>query len=166
MGLGHTPGTLWFPEPPTVNHLYRRTGAGVSLSDEARVWRGIALAILVGSPWRPHIPPVAVRLTWYRRAARGDVDNIAKAVLDALAAPAWLEESRGAYHDDRQVLALVVNRRDVPDAHGVAVEVVPVPVDGFGNDAPEWARGAIAGVPAPVADLGWHDPTCDAPERA
>lgn len=166
MGLGHTPGTLWLPEPPTVNHLYRRTGAGVSLTDEARDWRGVALAILVASPWRPHIPPVAVRLTWYRSKRRGDTDNIAKAVLDALAAPAWLEESRGAYLDDRQVLALVVNRRDVPDVSGVAVEVLPVPLEGFGDDAPEWARGAIAGVPSPVSGLGWHDPTCDASERA
>lgn len=158
MSTGHTPGTLWFPEPPTVNHLYRRTGARVSLTDEAREWRRTALAILFASPWKPHIPPVAVRLTWYRSKRRGDVDNITKAVLDALAAPAWLEESRGAYYDDGQVLALVVNRCDLPVLPGVAVEVLPVPVLGFGDDAPQWARGAIADVPSPVPGLGWHEP--------
>jgi hypothetical protein len=60
----------------------------------------------------------------------------------------------------------VIARRDVPDAHGVAVEVVPVPLDGFGEHGPEWARGAIADPPVPVSDLGWHHPTSDAPERA
>ena len=76
------------PWPPTVNHYYRRAEAGqVKINDKVREFREVAgLQILAGG--RPRAPlggPVEIIITLVRPDDRRfDIDNRAKAILDAL----------------------------------------------------------------------------------
>lgn len=96
-------GAICLPYPPSVNHMYRRSGNRVVLSPEVRAWRDRAhwylrLAGIVA----PLEGPVAVTVIAYRPRRRGDIDNLAKAVLDAL--------NGFAFGDDGQVVLLTMSR--------------------------------------------------------
>ena len=98
-------GAICLPYPPSVNHMYRRSGNRVVLSPEVRAWRDKAhwylrLAGIVA----PLEGPVAVTVIAYRPRRRGDIDNLAKAVLDAL--------NGFAFGDDGQVVLLTMSRYD------------------------------------------------------
>lgn len=98
-------GAICLPYPPSVNHMYRRSGNRVVLSHEVRDWRERAhwylrLAGIVA----PLEGPVAVTVIAYRPRRRGDIDNLAKAVLDAL--------NGFAFGDDGQVVLLTMSRYD------------------------------------------------------
>ncbi|MBU6288863.1 MAG: RusA family crossover junction endodeoxyribonuclease [Chloroflexi bacterium] len=98
-------GAVCLPYPPSVNHMYRRAGNRVVLSPEVRAWRDKAhwylrLAGIVA----PLEGPVAVTVIAYRPRRRGDIDNLAKAVLDAL--------NGFAFGDDGQVVLLTMSRYD------------------------------------------------------
>ena len=98
-------GAICLPYPPSVNHMYRRAGNRVVLSHEVRDWRERAhwylrLAGIVA----PLEGPVAVTVIAYRPRRRGDIDNLAKAVLDAL--------NGFAFGDDGQVVLLTMSRYD------------------------------------------------------
>lgn len=98
-------GAICLPYPPSVNHMYRRAGNRVVLSHEVRDWRERAhwylrLAGIVA----PLEGPVAVTVIAYRPRRRGDIDNLAKAILDGL--------NGYAYEDDAQVVYLSMTRYD------------------------------------------------------
>jgi crossover junction endodeoxyribonuclease RusA len=85
--------------------MYRRAGNRVVLSHEVRDWRERAhwylrLAGIVA----PLEGPVAVTVIAYRPRRRGDIDNLAKAILDGL--------NGYAYEDDAQVVHLSMTRYD------------------------------------------------------
>lgn len=86
----------------------------------SRAWKGLvraaAMAVSVTESWPPATQEVAVDIVVYRAARRGDIDNFAKAVLDACNGVLWA--------DDRVVgvlrVALDDRHRDNP---GVYVRV-------------------------------------------
>lgn len=90
--------------PPTVNHMYlaRRDG-GKALTDEAYTFRALVGLALRSAPPVPQDGDLAVtlRLTFPDRR-RTDIDNRAKAAIDALALALGF--------DDRRVARLVVER--------------------------------------------------------
>ena len=95
---------LW---PPTVNHVWKKTGSGrVYLSKEGRGFRSTIgwLAKLARNdgvlPQEPFKGPlrVAVRLAPPDRRRR-DIDNVCKALFDALT-------HAGVWEDDRQIMEL------------------------------------------------------------
>lgn len=107
------------PYPPSVNAIWRNIAvkgrARTVLSKEGReyretVRRGLAEATPIGGP-------VSVELRVYRPRRIGDLDNTAKAVLDAV---------KGClFHDDSQVVALHMHRFD--DKENPRVEVLVLP---------------------------------------
>lgn len=88
------------PVPPSVNHQYRRGRGRVVLDDQVLLFRDIVALTLAPAP-RPApetLLAIEAQVVW----ARGDLDNVAKALLDALA--------RALGVDDRQVVDLHLRR--------------------------------------------------------
>ena len=90
------------PYPPSINHYWRRVGAKTLISREGRRFRANAVAALAALGSRPLTGPLAVEVDLFppdRR--RRDIDNVQKALLDAL-------QHGGAYEDDSQVVRLAI----------------------------------------------------------
>jgi Holliday junction resolvase RusA-like endonuclease len=95
------------PYPPSVNHYWRRVGAKTLISRAGRTFRASVCSLLAARQIQPLVGPLVVRIDAFppdRR--RRDIDNITKALLDAL-------QHGGAYHDDNQIVSLTITKRDV-----------------------------------------------------
>jgi Holliday junction resolvase RusA-like endonuclease len=102
------------PYPPSINHYWRRVGHQTLISREGRRFRASVVAILAAIRLQPLAGDLAVEVEVYppdRR--RRDIDNVQKALLDALA-------HGGAYADDSQVVRLEITKRE-PVAGGKTV---------------------------------------------
>lgn len=98
---------LELPYPPSVNHYWRRVGARTLISRGGRAFRKAVCAILAAGGVRPLTGPLAVEVAVFPPdKRRRDIDNVQKALLDALA-------HGGAYQDDSQVARLTVERQHV-----------------------------------------------------
>lgn len=69
--------------------------------------------------------PVQVTMLVYRPARRGDLDNTAKAILDAL--------QGHAYHDDSQIVMLHMERFDDKEDPRVEIRVTSVDAQASGR---------------------------------
>lgn len=120
-------GAICLPYPPSVNHMWRRARNGrVYLSEEARTWREQARWYLrTAGVVQALDGPVAVTIIVFRPRRRGDIDNIAKAILDAL--------NEVAYLDDGQVVQLSMTRYDDARNPRVLVRVNRVGADTMGR---------------------------------
>ena len=117
--------TLHLPYPPSINHYWRRVGQRTVLSREGRTFRKNVCALLGGGG--PRKPPAGGRIALAMDAfppdrRRRDLDNIQKAVLDAL-------EHAGVYEDDSQVDLLLARRRDVVTGGRLDVQVLDMPLN-------------------------------------
>jgi crossover junction endodeoxyribonuclease RusA len=114
---------LELPYPPSVNHYWRRVGTRTLISRGGRAFRESVCAILTARKVRPLAGPLAVEVTVHppdRR--RRDIDNVAKALLDAL-------QQGGAYHDDSQIVRLAIEKVEpVPNGKSV-VRICEVPTE-------------------------------------
>ena len=93
------------PYPPSINHYWRRVGPRTLISREGRAFRRNVCALLGGSGRPPRTGRIALAMDAFppdRR--RRDLDNIQKAVLDAL-------EHADVYADDSQIDLLLTRRR-------------------------------------------------------
>ena len=109
---------LTLPYPPSVNHYWRRAGSRTIVSAQGRRFRKQVAAELAFERVRRFDGRVAVRVIVHppdRR--RRDLDNVLKALLDALAQPG------GAYRDDAQIDELEVLRGEVVTGGRVVVTV-------------------------------------------
>ena len=96
---------LELPFPPSVNHYYRRVGPRTLISREGRRFRERVCAHLAGLGVRRLSGPLRIEIEIYppdRR--RRDIDNVQKALLDAL-------QHGGLYEDDSQIVKLDIERR-------------------------------------------------------
>jgi Holliday junction resolvase RusA-like endonuclease len=92
------------PYPPSVNHYWRRVGPRTLISREGRRFRERVLDILAARPVETLAGPLAVEMEVFppdRR--RRDLDNLQKAVLDAL-------QHGGFYGDDSQGVRLLAEK--------------------------------------------------------
>lgn len=91
------------PYPPTVNTYWRSIGRGrVIISKEGRQYREMVCALLSGiQPAEGRLRMTIAAVTPDKR--RRDLDNIPKALLDAL-------KHAGAYEDDSQIDDLRIYR--------------------------------------------------------
>jgi crossover junction endodeoxyribonuclease RusA len=98
---------LQLPYPPSVNRYWRRAGTHMHISTAGRKYRQAICDLLGGRLAAPLAGPLRLEAHAYppdRR--RRDVDNIAKALLDAL-------QHAGIYEDDSQIYRLTIERRTV-----------------------------------------------------
>lgn len=98
---------LELPWPPSVNHYWRHVRGATLISREGRTYRMLVLAAWLQAG-RPRVDG-RLALTILAHAPdrrRRDLDNIAKAPLDALA-------KAGVYADDSQIDRLVITRGGV-----------------------------------------------------
>jgi crossover junction endodeoxyribonuclease RusA len=108
---------LVLPYPPSSNRYWRNFRGRMVKSDDARTyqtavrWQCEAMCIA------PHTGPVALTMTFYRPAKRGDLSNRVKVAEDAL--QGYL------YNDDKQVVELHCYQRDDKQNPRVEVEVSP-----------------------------------------
>lgn len=102
--------TFVLPEPPSANRYWRVANGRPYLSAEAKGYKQHVAAIAHyetrGQVAFPSGKTIAVTLTWYRSARRGDLDNRAKVALDALNGIVW--------DDDAQIVELHLYRKDRP----------------------------------------------------
>lgn len=93
------------PYPPSINHYWRRVGYRTLISREGRRFRREVMAILAAMGVRPIAGKLAVHIVVHPPDnRRRDVDNVVKALLDAL-------EHGGAYGDDSQIVDLSIKKR-------------------------------------------------------
>jgi crossover junction endodeoxyribonuclease RusA len=93
------------PFPPSANHYYRRVGPRTLISREGRRFRERICALLGGAGVRRLRGPLHIEIEVYppdRR--RRDIDNVQKALLDAL-------QHGGLYEDDSQIVKLNIEKR-------------------------------------------------------
>ncbi len=108
---------LRLPLPPSTNGLYRNVcGRGRVLTGEAKAWKLFAGSLIMAERMRHGgtlaIPgPVAVHAVMTFPTAAGDLDNRAKALLDALVDGRVID-------DDRRVMELHLVRRQDPSGPG------------------------------------------------
>jgi crossover junction endodeoxyribonuclease RusA len=107
------------PWPPSVNDYWHHTRSGHTyLSPQAKAFKlGVALKLRAKGHRQPLTGPVVVHLWAFRPRRRGDLDNVLKAVLDALKGT--------AFADDDQVVELHARRCDDALMPRVELEVVP-----------------------------------------
>ncbi|MFN7557996.1 MAG: RusA family crossover junction endodeoxyribonuclease [bacterium] len=111
---------LELPYPPSVNHIWRRMGSRTVLSREGRRYRASVCAALAEMRVLRMNGRLEVRVTVCPPDnRRRDLDNVQKALLDALA-------KGGAYRDDSQIDRLVVERGPVMPGGKVLVELTEI----------------------------------------
>lgn len=94
------------PHPPSINHYWRRVGPRTLISREGRRFRERVTAILAAMGVRPVVGRLAVEVEVFPPDnRRRDVDNVIKALLDAL-------QHGGAYLDDSQIVRLSIEKRE------------------------------------------------------
>lgn len=95
------------PYPPSVNHYWRRVGARVFISRAGRLFRERVCAVLAARQVHPLAGPLSVQIEIFPPDnRRRDIDNISKALLDAL-------EHGGAYFNDSQIVSMSIKKREV-----------------------------------------------------
>jgi len=116
--------TLSLPYPPSINHYWRHVGYRTLISREGRTFRRNVCALLGGGG--PRRPPAGGRIALCMDAfppdhRRRDLDNITKAVLDAL-------QHAGVYEDDSQIDLLIIGRQTVVPDGRLDVRVMDLPL--------------------------------------
>ena len=105
---------LELPFPPSLNHYYRHVGPRTLISREGRTFRKKVCAILAAAGIKPITGPLHIEIKIYppdRR--RRDVDNLQKALLDAL-------EHGCAYLNDNQIVRLEIEKHEpVPGGRAI-----------------------------------------------
>lgn len=103
------------PYPPSGNRYWRHARGRTYLSAEAVAYIADAGKEAIRQRVRPLAGNVVVSLTVYRPAKRGDLDNTAKVLLDAMNGIAWT--------DDKQIVELHLYRNEDKKNPRVEVEV-------------------------------------------
>jgi crossover junction endodeoxyribonuclease RusA len=111
---------LCLPWPPSVNRIWRSVGGRVLLSADGRAYRqAVAVAVLeqhgAGDPLTGRLSMTIRAYPPDRR--RRDVDNMAKAILDAI------EHAGSVYVNDSQIDHLSIRRMNVATPGRVDVSI-------------------------------------------
>jgi len=108
---------LELPYPPSVNHYWRTLRGRMLISREGRCYRKAVVAMLAATRAKAMRGALVVRVKVFPPdGRRRDLDNLQKALLDAL-------EHGGAFTDDSQIAKLEVERVDIVPGGKVTVEI-------------------------------------------
>ncbi len=105
------------PFPPSVNHYWRMWRGRMVISERGLRFRADVKAILAALGVQPISGNLAVRIEVFppdRR--RRDLDNLLKAIGDSL-------EHGGAFHDDSQIVWLLIEKATVVPGGKVVVNI-------------------------------------------
>lgn len=107
------------PYPPTTNKIWRKFNGHMVLSQEARAYKATieALARDVDNGFQSH-DLVGVTLHVYRPRKTGDIDNVAKLILDGMQGV--------TYPNDNQVIELHIYRGDDKANPRIEVQVIGI----------------------------------------
>lgn len=109
--------TLTLPYPPSVNKYWRMGGNGVFISAQGRGFRQAVVRILSAKNHKTLGERLRVEIEVYPPDKRKrDLDNVLKALLDAL-------QSAQIFEDDEQIDHLVVRRSKVIEGGKIIVSV-------------------------------------------
>lgn len=112
--------TLDLPYPPSVNNYYRHVGYRTLISREGRAFRRRVCSILSAGGCRPMEGALEMSLELYPPdGRRRDVDNVMKALLDAL-------QHGGLYRNDSQIVRLVAEKKSPTPGGKVVVRLQPL----------------------------------------
>jgi crossover junction endodeoxyribonuclease RusA len=122
---------LTIPYPPSTNRYYRNVAGRTLISREGRAYRKRVGAILKAAGVTPQSGPLAIHVELYPPDRRKrDVDNALKSLNDSL-------QHGGAFHDDSQIVWLLVEKAEVVPGGKVVVRIaerngkpLPFPVNG------------------------------------
>lgn len=113
------------PWPPSVNNYWRRKGGQYFITPKGRDYRNIVVRLAlehhVNNLFGLHDRIVMTIDAYPPDGRRRDLDNVEKAILDAL-------EHAGIYPDDAQIDRLTIQRQ-VPDPPKGMVHVTVVPIE-------------------------------------
>lgn len=104
---------LILPYPPSANRYWRHAQGRTYKSDDARTYQTAVGWQCQAMQLAPHTCPLSITVRVFRPAKRGDLDNTAKVLLDAL--------NGHLYNDDSQIVELHMFRHD--DKSNPCVEV-------------------------------------------
>ncbi len=108
---------LELPYPPSVNHYWRRVGARTLISRGGRAFREAVCSILAARGIQSLDGPLVVEVMIHPPdKRRRDIDNIQKALLDAL-------QHGGAYGDDSQIVRLTIEKCEPLDGGKTIVRI-------------------------------------------
>ena len=112
--------TITLPYPPSVNHYWRKFRNHMVISAEGRAYRAAVWAAVVeqGCPLYAEGALALKIKAWMPDKRRRDLDNILKALLDAM-------QDAGLYEDDSQVSRIEIERMGVEPPGRVEVEIEP-----------------------------------------
>lgn len=110
--------SLVLPWPPSVNRYWRHVGSKVLISRQGRQYRlDVAASVLAAGPRKPLSGRLAVEyLLWMPDRIRRDLDNVLKALNDALKHVALIE-------DDSQFDRITVARAGLAPPGRVEVRI-------------------------------------------
>lgn len=122
---------ITLPWPPSVNHYWRTWRGRMLLSRQGRAYRKQVGAILKAAGVTPQSGPLAIHVELYPPDRRKrDVDNTFKAIGDSL-------QHGGAFHDDSQIVWLLIQKSDTVPSGKVVVHIaerngkpLPFPLSG------------------------------------
>lgn len=95
---------LTLPLPPSVNHMWIRTGKSVFLSEAGRTFKHEVALICREQDVTPLDGQISIHIEIYRKRASGDTDNFLKGALDGL--------QGYCYFNDSQIVEIYVRRHD------------------------------------------------------
>jgi crossover junction endodeoxyribonuclease RusA len=95
---------LVLPVPPSSNRYWRHNRGQIHVSSEAKAYRSEVALLAAQGHVTQLAGDVVIRLTWFRKAKRGDLDNRLKQVLDAI--------QGHLYADDSQIAEIRFRRED------------------------------------------------------
>lgn len=111
--------TITLPWPPSVNHYWRTWRGRMLISRQGRAYRKRVGALLRAAGVTPQAGPLAVHVELYPPDRRKrDVDNPLKSLNDAL-------QAGGAFHDDAQIVWLLVEKAESVPGGKVVVRIAP-----------------------------------------
>ena len=87
---------LTLPVPPSINSYWRVWHGRMVKTEQAKAYQRVIYNLALSKGLRPIKKPteVVVRYTWFRKAARGDLDNIEKCIFDGLQGAAYDKDSQ------------------------------------------------------------------------
>jgi len=112
---------ITLPWPPSVNHYWRMWRGRMLISRKGRTYREQVVAIIRAAGVTAQSGRLAVHVELYPPDRRKrDVDNTFKAIGDSL-------QNGGAFHDDSQIVWLLLEKAEVVASGKVIVRIAEIP---------------------------------------